>query len=45
MAHFPQVTGSYDFMLYVIGCVMVISMLFPILARRIVSPHRRRFPR
>ena len=37
MAHFHEVTGSYDFMLYVIGVVMVISLAFPILARRIVS--------
>ncbi len=36
MAHFHETTGSYDFMIYVIGVVMVISLAFPILARRIV---------
>jgi len=37
MAHFREVTGNYDFMIYVIGVVMVISLAFPILARRIVA--------
>jgi MFS transporter, OFA family, oxalate/formate antiporter len=37
MAHFHETTGSYDFMLRVIGVVMVISLAFPLMARRIVS--------
>jgi MFS transporter, OFA family, oxalate/formate antiporter len=37
MAHFRETTGTYDFMLYVIGGVMVVSLIFPILARRIVN--------
>ena len=37
MAHFHETTGSYDFMLRVIGVVMVISLAFPLIARSIVS--------
>jgi OFA family oxalate/formate antiporter-like MFS transporter len=37
MAHVHDRTGTYEYAIVVIGFVMVVSLIFPLLARRIVS--------
>jgi OFA family oxalate/formate antiporter-like MFS transporter len=36
IAHVHDVTGTYEYAIFVIGFVMMVSLLFPILAWRIV---------
>jgi len=37
IAHVRQTTGTYEYAIFTIGFVMMISLIFPILARRIVA--------
>jgi OFA family oxalate/formate antiporter-like MFS transporter len=37
IAHIRQTTGTYEYAIFAIGFVMMIALIFPILARRIVN--------
>lgn len=37
IAHIRETTGTYEYAIFVIGFVMLISLVFPILARRVVK--------